>query len=484
MLRFALAALPLLVLPALASSPPDSGLDEAGLDEAGVDEAGVDSAGLDDEGIAAAERDPNDVGVHLPDREKHEKDGLIEELTYLQWPGLPPAASKIYFSERRYAISGFGEVSYNHYLGDKNRASGDLELYNTNLYRFVTYGAYRATPWLVLYAEVFAELYHDGTREVDYEFFPEFFVDFVISNPFNVRVGWAQVPIGYVNNNDEPIMFYSVNRPEVERLIVPSQWIDLGVQLYGKLGQRGSWMVMGFQGVDGSELLGASWVRQGRHPRFNFNTPAVAAQLNFSPIDHLDLSASTLLMHSGANGEVLAEGALKRVRAPTTIHSGFARYEIGDLSLNAMGVIGTMGQTDLMYQLTADRGHDGAQALGRRVWGAYGEVGYDILPLLRGDRERTAKSFFHRADEMRLPLFVRYERLDTHAQIDPTVRARVGPDGELYRSNLDVVTVGANFNTRKNLVLKANYQFRHNRAVGPGMVQEGDRIEAGMGFIF
>lgn len=74
MLRLALAALPLLVLPALASSPPDSGLDEAG-----VDEAGVDGAELDDEGIAAAERDPDDVGVHLPDREKHEKDGLIEE---------------------------------------------------------------------------------------------------------------------------------------------------------------------------------------------------------------------------------------------------------------------------------------------------------------------------------------------------------------------------------------------------------------------
>ncbi|TVQ88950.1 MAG: hypothetical protein EA397_16075 [Deltaproteobacteria bacterium] len=186
--------------------------------------------------LATAERDPDDVGVHLPDHPK-EKEGLIEELTYIQWPGLPPAASKIYFSERRYAISGFGEISYNHFLGEKNRASGDLEIYNTNLYRFVVYDAYRATPWMVLYAEVF----HDGFNEVDYEFFPEFFVDFVISKPFDVRVGWAQVPIGYVNNDDEPIMFYSVNRPEVERMIIPSPWIELGAQFYGKIGDRASW---------------------------------------------------------------------------------------------------------------------------------------------------------------------------------------------------------------------------------------------------
>lgn len=444
------------------------------------DEAATDEV---DDALATAPRDPDDVGVHLPDTPK-EKEGLIEELTYLQWPGLPPAASKIYFSDRKYAISGFGEVSYNGYLGDKNRASGDLELYNTNLYRFVVYGAYRATPWMVLYAEVFAELYHDGFSEVDFEFFPELFVDFVISKPFNVRVGWAQVPVGYVNNNDEPIMFYSVNRPEVERLIIPSQWIELGVQVYGKIGERASWMVHGFQGVDGTELLGASWIRQGRHTRFNFNTPAVAAQLNYTPIDHLDLSLSGVYMESGARGQVTSDGREKTVRAPTTMVSGFSRYEIGDVSLNAMGVLGTMGQTDLMFDLTRTAGHDGAQILGNRVYGAYFEAGWDILPLLRGRDERDGKSFFHRADEMRLPLFVRYERLDTHARVDGRLLDMVGPDTPMFRSNLDVVTMGANFNTRKNLVLKANYQLRHNRSIGEGMVQEGDRVEVGLGFIF
>ncbi|TVQ91370.1 MAG: porin [Deltaproteobacteria bacterium] len=469
-------ALLLLAPPAFADRPESEEAAEAS-------DSSATPADDEADAVAAAERDPDDVGVHLPDTEK-EKEGLIEELTYLQWPGLPPAASKIYFSERRYAISGFGEISYNGYLGDKNRASGDLELYNTNLYRFVVYGAYRVTPWMVVFAEFFAELYHDGLHEADYEIFPEVFVDFVISKPFNVRVGFSQVPIGYVNNNDEPILFYSVNRPEVERLIIPSQWIELGVQVYGKVGERASWMVHGFQGVDGTELLGASWVRQGRHPRFNFNTPAVAGQFNVSPIDHLDLSVAGLYMESGSRGEVDVEGSTKIVRAPTTMASLNARYEHGDFSLNALGVLGSMGQTDMMFDLTRTAGHDGAQILGNRVYGAYLEAGWDILPLLRGREEREGGSFFHRANEMRLPLFLRYERLDTHARVDGRLLDLVGPDTPMFRSNLDVLTMGANFNTRKNLVFKANYQLRHNRSVGDGMVQEGDRVEVGMGFIF
>ncbi|TVQ88949.1 MAG: hypothetical protein EA397_16070 [Deltaproteobacteria bacterium] len=60
----------------------------------------------------------------------------------------------------------------------------------------------------------------------------------------------------------------------------------------------------------------------------------------------------------------------------------------------------------------------------------------------------------------------------------------MGPETHIFWSNLHVFTFGANFNTRKSLVLKANYQLRHDRSVRDGMVQEGDRIEMGIGFIF
>lgn len=411
--------------------------------------------------------------------------GLVEELTYEQHPGLPPAASKIFFSERRYAISGFGELAYTHYFGDKNRASGDIELFNTNLYRFVLYGAYRATDWLVLYAEVFAEFFHDGLREHAHELFVEAFVDFVISKPFGLRLGWFQVPIGYVNNNDEPIMFYSVNRPEVERLIIPTQWIELGAQAYGRIGDRASWLVGAFQGVQGRDLVGASWLRRGRenNVRMNFDSIAFAGQVNVYPIDGLSLSVSGMFAQSGNHERVAVGGEDLRVMAPTGILSGYARYETGAWSLMAMGVLGWMGQTDRMYHLTA-LGEEGPQILGARTYGYYFEVGFDLLHYLPRIRREPRETFLWRTQEMRLPLFVRYERLDTHDRVAGSLAAQMTEADLLYRSNLDILTFGANFNLRRNVVLKANYQVRRNRERAPHLAVESNRFETGLGFIF
>ena len=416
--------------------------------------------------------------------ENEEVSGLIEELTYEQHPGLPLAASKIFFAKRPWTISGFGEMAYTAYLGDKNRDTGDIELYNTNLYRFVLYGAYRPTKWLVLYAEAFAEVLHDGFREIDFEVLPEVFADFTISRPFGLRVGFSQMPIGYINNNDEPVMFYSVSRPEVERLIIPSQWLPLSVQAYGRLGDSLTYMLTVFQGVDGEDMLGASWLRQGRDVGFNVRTPGLGAQVNYSPIDKLELSLSGVAMESGNRQRVTVDGAPRTVHARTLLLSGYARYAFGDFSLLALGSMGMMGETDLMYELTG-QGPQGPQVLGSRTYGYYFDVGWDMLPTLRGAPSGPPnRRFFYRTDEMQLPIFVRYERLNTHAALSPVLQARLTGDDRINQSDLDIITVGLNFMPRRNLVLKANVQFRRNRARFSYLPEEGHRIETGLGFIF
>ncbi|PMB22034.1 hypothetical protein CEN47_20370, partial [Fischerella thermalis CCMEE 5319] len=79
---------------------------------------------------------------------------LVDTLTYETQTGLPIAASKIYFSESRFTISGYGESNFIRYLGEKNTLSDDLELYMTNMQRFVTYAAYKPKKWFVLYIEL------------------------------------------------------------------------------------------------------------------------------------------------------------------------------------------------------------------------------------------------------------------------------------------------------------------------------------------
>lgn len=414
-------------------------------------------------------------------KEKNKK--LVDSLTYEQHMGLPAAASKIYTSGKNYAISGFGESNYNHYLGPKNRESQDLELYNTHLQRFVLYGAYKPVDWLVLYAELFAEFANDGTEESDFEYFPEFFIDFLINKRFNVRIGTHQPGIGYINNNDEPILFYSVNRPEVERMLIPSQWIDLGLMTYGHLNDNFKWSASIYQGLDAENLNGSTWIRRGRDKalRFNFDSYLLNGKLLYTGIENTELSVSGLYSPVGLGNTIERNGAIENVRANTYLGSAYARYTYKNLSLMALGVFGNVSNTDQLFYLTQNSSI-GPQVIGSEILGFYAEASYDILPLLGFKKQKDdAKNdnFFFKREEFKLPLFARIERLDTHRSVHELLR-----DQEILRSNLTTLTLGANFNTRRNIVFKANYQFRWNKETLPTGEFEGDRIEVGLGFIF
>ncbi|MCC5929034.1 MAG: hypothetical protein JJU28_07295 [Cyclobacteriaceae bacterium] len=412
---------------------------------------------------------------------------LIEELTYEMQPGLPLAASKIYFTDSKFAISGFGEVGHTNYRGPKDRTSGDIELFMTDLYRFVTYVAYKPKPWLVLYGEIFAELYRDAQiRETDYEFFLEVFADFLLHKNFNVRAGTAQVQIGYVNNNDEPIQFFTVNRSEVERLIIPSQWIDLGIMTYGDLTDKLKWSLSIYQGLNTRDLNGGTWIRRGRDHAFrhNFNGYILNGSLEYSIDPHTTWAINGVWTRAGNNQEYTLAGDNVRISANTSLVASYVRREMKNFTLMALGTYGRMDETDQLFQLTQKYGMQGTgagQVLGSEVYGYYIEAGYDILPLLKKPGSKTSKNgFIVKSGEMKLPVFFRYDRLNTHSQVHPSLQEET-----FYRTDLHALSVGVNFNPRRNIVLKSNYQFRRNAEPLPGTQEfEGNRFEVGMGFIF
>lgn len=162
-------------------------------------------------------------------------EGAVEQLKYKQQPGLALAASKIFFSDKRYSISGFVEFNVVPYQPGVNRDVGDIELYYSGLYRYATFFGYRFSDKLIWNSELQVELVHDRDQEVHTEIVIEAFFDYRFRNYLNARVGFYPLTIGYVNNNDEPIMFYSVNRSEVERFIVPTTWIEFGTMFYGSI---------------------------------------------------------------------------------------------------------------------------------------------------------------------------------------------------------------------------------------------------------
>lgn len=79
---------------------------------------------------------------------------------------------------------------------------------------------------------------------------------------------------------------------------------------------------------------------------------------------------------------------------------------------------------------------------------------------------------------MKLSLFTRYERLNTHQSVSDGLNhlPRV-------ENNMHIMTFGVNFNTKENIVLKANYQDRRNKSVlDPNPTNH--IVETGIGFIF
>jgi hypothetical protein len=399
---------------------------------------------------------------------------VVDTLTYETQSGLPIAASKIYFSDSKFTISGYGESNYINYRGEKNTQSEDLELYMTNMQRFVAYAAYKPKKWLVLYAEIFAEYMNDGANERHFEFQPEVFADFLFSEKFNLRLGTHQAQIGYINNSDEPVMFYTVNRPEVERIIIPSTWIDFGLMTYGKFNKDFKWSASLYQGLDPTDLRGATWIRRGRADalRFNFEGFTANSSLKYTGLKNTELALNGLYSKIGKAS----------ISSNTYLLSSYVRNEYKNWSFMALGAIGGSDNTQGLFAITQQASlNNVGQVLGSNVYGYYTEIGYDVWPFLKGSRKSSKEknNSLIRSKEIKFPLFIRYERLNTHNRIDENLLTE-----PIFKSDLTAITIGANFNPRRNIVIKTNYQFRNNKApLADGSI-EGNRFEIGLGFIF
>jgi len=404
----------------------------------------------------------------------------IEKLTYQQQPGLAMAASKIFFSEKRYSISGFGEFNYVPLQTNVNKDLGDLELYYTGLYRFATFFGYRITDKLIWNSEFQIEFLHDGTTESHHEIVIEAFVDYLFKDYLKARIGFYPLTIGYVNNNDEPVMFYSVNRSEVERIITPSTWIEFGLMFYGNISPSFSYALGFSQGLNSANYLSDTWIRQGREIRLDIpESISINPQLNFTGVNNLTLSVSGYFGNSGQGNTFLnANDEVETLDAKIKLGSAYAKYDWKNFRFVTVGTYGSLSDTDKIYQQTLSENGIG-QVVGEEVYGYLFEAGCDLLPYFRKGREIAHKeNWLYNTEEMKFTLFSRFERLNTHQAIHQDLM--VLPRAE---SDMSIWTVGFNFNTKENIVFKINYQYRNNH-FSTDTQPIKHIVETGIGFIF
>lgn len=406
---------------------------------------------------------------------------IVEQSKTQQQPGLALAASKIFFSDKRWSVSGFGEYNYVPIQRNVNTNVGDLELYYSGLYRQSVFFGYKITDKLIWNSELQVEFLHYQNEKGHYEIIPETFLDYQFRDYLKFRIGFYPQNIGYVNNNDEPIMYYSVNRSEVERLIIPTSWNEMGIMFYGNISQNWNYALGLSQGLNSKNFISGSWIRQGREIQFDMpESISINPQINYLGIKNLALSISGYYGKLGHGNTVEINNIQTKINGKISLTSAYAKYDWNNFRFITLGTYGRLSDTEKIYELTKDDNGNNGQVLGKEVYGYLFEVGCDILPYLKKNKKEKPhrKNFLYDNHDMKLSLFARYERLNTHQGVHFALVHLPRTENDM-----DILTLGVNFNTKENIVLKANYQYRRNKSVFEPL-PVSNIVETGIGFIF
>jgi len=361
--------------------------------------------------------------------------------------GVGPAASKVYSVSRGLSVGGYGELVYGNTVSD-TRGTTD----RADAQRFVLYTGYKFNDWIVLNTEL--EFEHattessvsSGAGEVALELA---YLDFLHSEALNARLGLVLVPLGFINEIHEPVFFHGVNRPEVERSIIPTTWSELGAGVFGRHGDfeyRG--YVLTSLNAAGFEDSG---IREGRQHgnRALAESPAGAVRLDWTPgfVPGLLAGASVFAGETAQDELGHADGRL-------VLWDAHVQYRRRGLELRGLAAFGHL---DDAKSISAANG----ETIANQFQGHYLEIAYDVMPHLFPDLPTQY-----------LAPFFRYENLDPQMHVPAGLRRDHTKDTELY-------TVGVTYKPHPQVVLKLDYR---NFEVGRG--NRADDVNLGAGFVF
>jgi hypothetical protein len=342
-------------------------------------------------------------------------------------------------------VGGYGELHYNEPDG---RARGQLDFH-----RFVLYLSHTFASDLTFYSEV--ELEHTrieaGEEDGGEVALEQAFLDYRLSSGLGIRAGILLAPVGLINLYHEPPTFHGVERPNVDRVIIPSTWSEAGAGVYGMLSEGLQYQVYVMAGLDARGFSAASGLRGGRQLgyRSDPSNPSVTGRLDFSPALGLQLGGSFFFGGSSGGNDSLGS-------ATVAMWSGDVRYAAGNLSLRAVGALATIGDVE---KINAVFGNSVAD----RITGYYLEAAYNILPLMAPDPEQE------------LFVFGRFEKYNTQSSTTGFAA--------LQQFNRSDIVLGVTYKPTSNTALKFDYTFLNNKR-NTGSATNTQQLNIGIGYFF
>ncbi len=337
-------------------------------------------------------------------------------------------------------VGAYGEITYN----QPEASNGELDVQR-----------------LVL---LFGYQFNDKTQfvtEVEFEhvyevFIEQAFINYAIAPNVSLRGGLMLVPMGIINEFHEPTTFNGVERPEVDNVIVPTTWREIGIGVTGRFNELSlgyqAYVFNGFQSLNGTKTLGgSSGLRNGRQKgiQSTINKPNLSAKFDYYGLPGLRLGLS------GYFGRTQALDAVDMIDGSDVGISMIgldARYAYQRFTARGQFIHANISDSEAYNTLNN-------ATLGSELQGWYVEAAYNLLP---------------QEKQQRLFAFARYEQYDTHA----------ATEGTLVRNdayNRNDLTTGLSYHIAPGVVLKGDYQFRDNAQAGADVA---NRLNFGIGVWF
>ncbi|WP_296383243.1 porin [Winogradskyella sp.] len=315
-------------------------------------------------------------------------------------------------------VGGYGEITYNQPEAD----NGELDIQ-----RLVILFGYKFNDKVQFVTEI--EFEH-----VEEVFVEQAFIQYSLTDNVNLRGGLMLVPMGITNEYHEPTTFNGVERPSIDRAIVPTTWREIGFGVAGRLDDVSlryqAYVFNGFKSVNGTKVLGgANGLRNGRQKgiQSTIDSPNLAAKLDYYGVSGLRLGLS------GYFGKTQAEDDVEDIDGTSVGISMIgvdARYAYKRFAARGQFIHASISDTD---DYNALNGAD----LGSALQGWYVEGSFNLLPQKK---------------EQQLYAFARFSDYDTHASVEGGLIKNDAYDRNEW-------TFGLSYKLAPGAVVKADYQL-------------------------
>ena len=362
---------------------------------------------------------------------------------------LPPEEDMV-AAPNAVTIGGYGELHYTANVPEEGPRSNEIDMH-----RMVLYIGKQFNNRIRFASELEIEHAIAGNGNVGEVSVEQALIDYRFTDEqsgtgiMGIRAGIMLVPMGIVNQWHEPPLFHGVERPTVDKLIIPSTWREGGIGFYHEPTERLSYELYVMGGLNPMKFSSSKGIRGGRQKVGEARTDglAFAGRAQFEPTGQSVLGVSGYFNRAGKNSDA--------VDADVSVvgFSADARGKFAGIEAKAEFALFMVGDTNALNAVTDADGVSITDVADTLV-GVYGELAYDVFHTMT-------------MTEQLLP-FARVEYYDTDPNDDT-------------KSVIDIIT-GLTFRPIPQVAFKADVVFRRK-----GGDVQGDNVtlvNLGVGFLY